>query len=73
MDNLTTCQIIQASEQASDIKKKLICSQDQIHHSMLESPWAILFYAGMVLFILFMVKRAADFPHRQSSKSDQQD
>ena len=36
MDNLTTCQIIQASERASDLRKNFICSQDSMHQAMLK-------------------------------------
>ena len=64
MDNLTTCQILQASERASDMRKNFICAQDSMHQAMLETPWPILFYAASVLFIMYLVQRAANVPHR---------
>ena len=64
MDNLTTCQIIQASERASDMRKNFICLQDSMHESMLRSPWPIILYAFSVLFIMYLVQRAANVPHR---------
>ena len=64
MDNATTCQIIQASERASDMRKNFICAQDSMHQAMLETPWPILFYAASVLFIMYLVQRAANVPHR---------
>lgn len=64
MDNATTCEIIQASERASDMRKSFICAQDGMHQAMLETPWPILFYAASVLFIMYLVQRAANVPHR---------
>ena len=60
----TTCDILQSSEQVSDLRKSFICRQDDLHITMLESPWAILFYVAVVVFILVMVQRAANAPHR---------
>lgn len=86
MDNATTCQIIQASERASDMRKSFICAQDGMHQAMLETPWPILFYAVSVLFVMYLVQRAANVPHRtpeyeakkkskkeQNTPSDKQD
>lgn len=64
MDNLTACDIISASGQASDMRKEFICTQDALHQSMLNSPWPILFYVASVFFIMFLVHRAANAPHR---------
>ena len=70
MDNATTCQIIQASERASDMRKSFICAQDGMHQAMLETPWLILFYAASVLFIMYLVQRAANVPHRTPEYED---
>lgn len=67
MDNLTTCEIIRQSSRASDMKKNFICAQDALHESMLNSPWPIFLYAASVLFIMFLVQRAADAPHRMAA------
>jgi len=64
MDNQTTCDIIRASELASEMKKNFICAQDGLHEAMLSSPWPVLFYAVAVLFGMFLVFRAANAPHR---------
>ncbi|MGC6484712.1 MAG: hypothetical protein ACON4P_03485 [Candidatus Puniceispirillales bacterium] len=73
MDNLTTCEIIMASERASDMRKEFICTQDALHQSMLNSPWPILLYVASVFFIMFLVQRAANVPHRATpaKKPDQ--
>lgn len=68
MDNLTTCEIIQASERASDMRKNFICAQDALHESMLNSPWPILVYVASVFFIMFLVQRAANVPGRVPEK-----
>ena len=72
MDNLTTCQIIQASERASDMKKNFICFQDSMHEAMLRSPWPILLYAASVLFVMYLVQRAANVPHRTPEYEEEQ-
>ena len=72
MDNATTCQIIQASERASDMRKSFICAQDGMHQAMLETPWPILFYAASVLFIMYLVQRAANVPHRTPEYEDKE-
>ena len=71
-DNLTTCQIIEASERASDLKKDFICFQDSMHEAMLRSPWPIIFYAASVLFVMYLVQRAANVPHRTPEYEDEQ-
>ena len=72
MDNATTCEIIQASERASDMRKSFICAQDSMHQAMLETPWPILFYAASVLFIMYLVQRAANVPHRTPEYEDKE-
>ena len=57
--NVTTCEIISASKQASEWKKSFICANDDLHQAMLESPLAIFVYAFGVLLIMFLVQRAA--------------
>lgn len=71
MDNQTMCQIIQASERASDMRKNFICMQDSMHEAMLKSPWPILLYALSVLFIMYLVQRAANVPHRTPEYEEQ--
>lgn len=56
---VTTCEIISASERASEWKKSFICANDDLHQAMLESPLAIFVYAFGVLLIMFLVHRAA--------------
>ena len=53
--NVTTCEIISASERASEWKKSFICANDDLHQAMLESPLAIFVYAFGVLLIMFLV------------------
>ncbi len=57
--NVTTCEIISASERSSEWKKSFICANDDLHQAMLESPLAIFVYAFGVLLIMFLVQRAA--------------
>lgn len=69
-DKLSACEVISASERASDFKKDFICSNDMLHEQMLNSPWPVLMYAFSVLFIMFLVKRAADVPHRAAARAE---
>ena len=55
----TTCEIISASERASELKKSFICVSDNLHQAMTESPLAIFIYVIVVFFIMFLVQRAA--------------
>ena len=55
----TTCEIISASERASELKKSFICVNDNLHQAMTESPLAIFIYVIVVFFIMFLVQRAA--------------
>ena len=55
----TTCEIISASERASELKKSFICVNDNLHLAMTESPLAIFIYVIVVFFIMFLVQRAA--------------
>ena len=60
MDNKTTaCEVISASEQASDFKKSFICANDDLHQSLIDAPLAIFVYAFGVLLVMFLVQRAA--------------
>lgn len=68
-EKLTTCDVVSASEHVSDYKKNFICSSDILHEQMLSSPWLVLMTACFVLFTLFLVKRAADIPHRASTRA----
>ena len=55
----TTCEIISASERASEWKKSFVCINDNLHEAMTESPLAIFIYVIVVFFIMFLVQRAA--------------
>ena len=55
----TTCEIISASERASEWKKSFVCVNDSLHEAMTESPLAIFIYVIVVFFIMFLVQRAA--------------
>ena len=55
----TTCEIISASERASEWKKSFVCVNDSLHQAMTESPLAIFIYIIVVFFIMFLVQRAA--------------
>ena len=55
----TTCEIISASERASEWKKSFICANDSLHQAMTESPSAIFIYVIVVFLIMFLVQRAA--------------
>ena len=55
----TTCEIISASERASEWKKSFVCVNDSLHQAMTESPLAIFIYVIVVFFIMFLVQRAA--------------
>lgn len=60
MDNKsTTCEIISASEQASDFKKSFICANDDLHQALVDAPLAIFVYAFGVLLVMFLVQRAS--------------
>ena len=58
-NNSTTCEIISASERASELRKSFICVSDNLHQAMTESPLAIFIYVIVVFFIMFLVQRAA--------------
>ena len=55
----TTCEIISASERASEWKKSFVCVNDSLHQAMTETPLAIFIYVIVVFFIMFLVQRAA--------------
>ena len=55
----TTCEIISASERASEWKKSFVCVNDSLHQAMTETPLAIFIYVIVVFFIMFLVRRAA--------------
>ena len=55
----TTCEIISASERASEWKKSFVCVNDSLHQAMTESPLAIFIYVIVVFLIMFLVQRAA--------------
>ena len=55
----TTCEIISASERASEWKKSFVCVNDNLHQAMTESPLAIFIYVIVVFLIMFLVQRAA--------------
>ena len=55
----TTCEIISASQRASEWKKSFICVNDSLHQAMTETPLAIFIYVIVVFFIMFLVQRAA--------------
>ena len=55
----TTCEIISASERASEWKKSFVCVNDSLHQAMTESPLAIFIYVIVVFLIMVLVQRAA--------------
>ena len=55
----TTCEIISASERASEWKKSFVCVNDSLHQAMTESPLAIFIYVIVVILIMVLVQRAA--------------
>ena len=55
----TTCEIISASERASEWKKSFVCVNDSLHEAMTESPLAIFIYVIVVFLIMFLVQRAS--------------
>ena len=65
---IRACDVMSAAEHVSDFKKNFICQNDMMHDALLNSPWPVLMYAFGVLFILFLVKRAADIPHRAAAQ-----
>lgn len=69
-EKLSTCDIVQASERASDFKKNFICTNDVLHEQMLNSPWPVIMYAFSVLFVMFLVKRSAEGPHRAAARAE---
>ena len=54
MDNKTVCEIFEASERASDLKKSFMCAQESLHDGLVSSPWPIFIYALSVIFIAFL-------------------
>ena len=64
---LTTCDVISASEQASEWKKSFICANDDLHQAMLDSPLAIFVYAFGVLLVMFLVQHSSR-PNRMAMK-----
>ena len=69
-EKLSTCDVVSASERASDFKKNFICSNDALHEQMLNSPWPVIMYAFSVLFVMYLVKRASDGPHRAAAREN---
>jgi hypothetical protein len=69
MDNQTACAIISASEMASDLRKEFICTYDGLHQSMLKSPLPVLLFVMGVFLVMFLVQRAANIPHHQTSST----
>ena len=68
MDNKTACEIICQSTRASDFRKDFICAQDALHGQMLNTPWPVLIYAASVLFVMFLVQRASEVPHKKEAQ-----
>ena len=56
----STCEQIQQSELASDMKKNFICANDQLHESHVNSPLVVIVYVFAVLFIAFLVFRSSN-------------
>ena len=67
MRTKTACEVIRLSEHASEMKKNFICAQDELHQTMLSSPWPVLFYVAGVLMVMFLVFRAANAPHQRKA------
>ena len=68
---VTTCDVISASQQASEWKKSFICANDDLHQAMLESPLAIFVYAFGVLLVMFLVQHSSR-PNRMAAKKKSQ-
>ena len=64
---VTTCDVISASEQASEWKKSFICANDDLHQAMLDSPLAIFVYVFGVLLVMFLVQHSSR-PNRMAMK-----
>ena len=64
---VTTCEVISASERASEWKKSFICANDDLHQAMLDSPLAIFVYAFGVLLVMFLVQHSSR-PNRLAMK-----
>ncbi len=56
----STCEQIQQSERASDIKKDFICANDQLHEAFVNSPLVVIVYVIAVLFVAFLVFRSSN-------------
>ena len=72
MDNKTVCEIFEASEQASDLKKSFMCAQESLHDGLVSSPWPIFIYALSVIFIAFLAQRSATRKAIHSGKKKDQ-
>ncbi|MDB2564546.1 hypothetical protein N9X75_00300 [Alphaproteobacteria bacterium] len=60
----STCEQIQQSELASDIKKDFICANDQLHESFVNSPMVVIVYVFAVLLVAFLVFRSSNYDHK---------
>tara|TARA_Y200000002_G_C22220414_1_gene471308 strand:+ start:254 stop:472 length:219 start_codon:yes stop_codon:yes gene_type:complete len=72
MDNKTVCEIFEASERASDLKKSFMCAQESLHDGLVSSPWPIFIYALSVIFIAFLAQRSATRKAIHSGKEKEQ-
>ena len=60
----STCEQIQQSELASDIKKDFICANDKLHESFVNSPMVVIVYVFAVLLVAFLVFRSSNYDHK---------
>ena len=70
MENQTACAVMSASETASDFKKSFICTNDDMHQALLDSPLAIFVYVFGVLLVMFIVQRSAKIMPQKEDKTD---
>ena len=69
----STCEQVQQSEFASDIKKDFICANDQLHEAFVNSPLVVIVYVFAVLFVAFLVFRSSNYDHKEPKDDDDDD
>ena len=70
MSNVNSCDVVSASQTASDFKKTFICAGDQLHESLLSSPLSVLVYAFGVLLVMGLVHRASSGSRRKPAQKE---
>jgi len=66
----SSCDVVMASQTASDFKKSFICAGDQLHEGLLNSPLSVLIYAFGVLLVMGLVHRASSASRRKTKPED---